>query len=161
RERGIEIPSIEWVVGPPDERTSAMANANVVAYPPYVSTAPAGKNLVGMLLAGELDALMIPFPPRGFFTPESPIVPLFPDYRSEEKASCQRVGDCAGHHVAVLRRTVFESDPTIATRLVAAFEESKRRWREDRRKLADTTPWVLMELEETAMLLGEDWQPYG
>lgn len=161
RERGVDVASIEWVVGPPDETTPAMSNASVVAYPPYVSAAPAGKTLVGMLLAGELDALMIPFPPRGFFTRESPIVHLFRDYRSEEKAYFQRVGYCPGHHVAVLRRTVFEQDPTIALRLVAAFEESKRRWRADRRKLADTTPWVLMELEETAMLLGDDWQPFG
>jgi 4,5-dihydroxyphthalate decarboxylase len=114
-----------------------------------------------MLLAGELDALMIPFPPRGFFTRDSPIVHLFRDYRTVEKAYFQRVGYCPGHHVAVLRRSVFERDPTIAPRLLAAFEESKRRWREDRRRLADTTPWVLMELEETAQLLGEDWQPFG
>ena len=161
RERGVDIASIEWVVGPPDETTPMMRNAHAVTYPPYVSAAPQGKTLVGMLLAGELDALMIPFPPQGSFTTESPIVHLFRDYRTVEKAYFQRVGYCPGHHVAVLRRSVFESDPTIAPRLLAAFEESKRRWREDRRKLADTTPWVLMELEETAMLLGEDWQPYG
>jgi 4,5-dihydroxyphthalate decarboxylase len=60
-----------------------------------------------------------------------------------------------------MRRTVFERDPSVAPRLVAAFEESKRRWREDRRKLADTTPWILAELEETARTFGEDWQPSG
>jgi 4,5-dihydroxyphthalate decarboxylase len=108
-----------------------------------------------------LDALMIPFMPRGFFTQESPIIHLFRDFRAVEKEYFQRVGYCPAIHVAALRRSVFESDPTIATRLFAAFEESKRRWREDRRRLADTTPWVLMELEETALLLGEDWQPYG
>ncbi len=161
RERGIAIGSIEWVVGPPDERSPVMSTARDAAYPPYVSDAPAGKNLVGMLLAGELDALMIPFPPRGFFERDSPIVHLFRDYRTEEQAYFRRVGYCPAHHVAVLRRSVFESDPTIAPRLLAAFEESKRRWREDRRRLADTTPWVLMELEETALLMGEDWQPYG
>jgi 4,5-dihydroxyphthalate decarboxylase len=160
RERGGDSASIEWVVGPPEETTPAMRSRNVT-YPPYVSDAPEGKTLVGMLLAGELDALMIPFMPRGFFTKESPIVHLFRDFRAVEKEYFQRVGYCPAIHVAALRRSVFESDPTIATRLFAAFEESKRRWREDRRRLADTTPWVLMELEETAMLLGEDWQPYG
>jgi 4,5-dihydroxyphthalate decarboxylase len=160
RERGIDIASIAWVVGPPEETTPAMPNPNVT-YPPYVTAAPEGKTLVGMLRAGELDALMIPFMPRGFFTQESPIIHLFRDFRAVEKEYFQRVGYCPAIHVAALRRSVFESDPTIATRLFAAFEESKRRWREDRRRLADTTPWVLMELEETALLLGEDWQPYG
>jgi 4,5-dihydroxyphthalate decarboxylase len=161
RERGVDIASIEWVVGPPEEVPSVARNTGGVTFPSYVSAAPAGKTLVGMLLAGELDALMIPFPPQGFFTRDSPIVHLFRDYRTVEKEYFQRVGYCPGHHVAALRRSVFESDPTIAPRLLAAFEESKRRWREDRRKLADTTPWVLMELEETATLLGEDWQPFG
>ncbi len=160
RERGIDIASISWVVGPPEETMPAMPNPNVT-YPSYVTAAPEGKTLVGMLLAGELDALMIPFMPRGFFTKESPIIHLFRDFRAVEKEYFQRVGYCPAIHVAALRRSVFESDPTIATRLFAAFEESKRRWREDRRRLADTTPWVLMEMEETALLLGEDWQPYG
>jgi 4,5-dihydroxyphthalate decarboxylase len=161
RERGVDITECTWVVGPPEEGTPAPRAANLPDYPAYVSAAPAGKTLVGMLLAGELDALMIPFPPRGFFARDSPIVHLFRDYRTVERAYFARVGYCPGIHVAALRRSVFERDPTIAVRLYAAFEESKRRWREDRRRLADTTPWVLMELEETAALLGEDWQPYG
>lgn len=161
RERAVDIASLTWVVGPPDDSTPILRSANAVNYPPYVSAAPEGKTLVGMLLAGELDALMVPFPPQGFFAKDSAIVHLFRDYRTVEKEYFARVGYCPGIHVAALRRSVFERDPTIAPRLFAAFEESKRRWREDRRRLADTTPWVLMELEETAALLGEDWQPYG
>ncbi|HEX5503004.1 MAG TPA: ABC transporter substrate-binding protein [Thermomicrobiales bacterium] len=161
RERGVDPASVAWVVGPPEAAAPAPRAAGATDYPPYVSAAPEGQSLVGMLLAGELDALMIPFPPRGFFTTESPIVHLFRDYRAVERAYFQRVGYCPGLHVAALRRSVFERDPTLAPRLYAAFEESKRRWREDRRRLADTTPWVLLELEETAALLGEDWQPYG
>jgi len=161
RERGVDIASIDWVVGPPETAEPAMARRGNVVYPPYVSDVDEGKTLVGMLLAGELDALMIPFPPQGFFTADSPFRHLFRDVRSVERAYFERVGYCPAIHVAALRRTVFEKDPTIAPRLLAAFEESKRVWREDRRRLSDTTPWLLMELEETAKVLGEDWQPYG
>jgi 4,5-dihydroxyphthalate decarboxylase len=160
RERGIDIGTIEWLVGRPFELAAFTRRPNT-NYPANVSDAPEDAMLVDMLLQGELDALMIPFPPPGFFSRDSPIVHLFRDYRAVEKAYFERVGYCPGIHVVALRRPVFERDPTIATRLFAAFEESKNRWREDRRKFADTTPWVLMELEETAALLGEDWQPYG
>lgn len=161
RERGIDIAGITWLVGPPEAHSPVFRPASAPVYPPYVGDIPAGQNLVDMLLAGDLDALMIPFPPRGSFAKESPIVHLFRDFRAAEQAYFARVGYCPGIHVAVMRRSVFERDPTLALRLYAAFEASKRRWREDRRRLADTTPWVLLELEETAALLGEDWQPYG
>jgi 4,5-dihydroxyphthalate decarboxylase len=44
---------------------------------------------------------------------------------------------------------------------MAAFTESKRLWLERRRKLADTTPWLLQDLVDTATTFGDDWQPYG
>lgn len=161
RERGVDIARITWVVGPVEELDAAESGAPAVTYPPYVSAAPEGRTLVQMLLAGELDALMVPWPPTGFFTPESEFVHLIRDFRAAEQAYFKRVGYCPGIHVVGMRRSVFERDPSVAPRLVAAFEESKRLWREDRRKFADTTPWVLAELEETARLMGEDWQPYG
>ena len=44
---------------------------------------------------------------------------------------------------------------------MTAFTASKRLWLARRRHLADTTPWLLAELAETAVLFGEDWPPYG
>ena len=44
---------------------------------------------------------------------------------------------------------------------MTAFTASKRLWLERRRHLADTTPWLLTELAETAAIFGDDWQPYG
>lgn len=161
RERNIDITRMTWVVGPVEDLNTTQNNRLAVAYPPYVEEAPEGKTLVGMLLTGEVDALLIPWMPRRFFTSESKIVHLFRDFRAAEKAYYRRVGYCPGIHVVALRRTVFERDPSIAPRLVAAFDASKRLWREDRRKFADTTPWILAELEETALTLGEDWQPSG
>jgi len=161
RERGVDITHMTWVVGPVEDLNTIQHNRVAVEYPPHVVQAPEGKTLIGMLLDGEVDALLIPWAPREVFTPGSRIVHLFRDFRAAEKAYYQRVGYCPGLHVVAMRRTVFERDPSVAPRLVAAFDESKRRWREDRRKFADTTPWILAELEETALTLGEDWQPSG
>lgn len=161
RERGVDITRMTWVVGPVEDLNTIQRNRLAVEYPPHVEQAPEGKTVVGMLLDGEVDALLIPWAPREVFTSESKIVHLFRDFRAAEKAYYRRVGYCPGIHVVAMRRTVFERDPSVAPRLVAAFDESKRRWREDRRKFADTTPWILAELEETALTLGEDWQPSG
>jgi 4,5-dihydroxyphthalate decarboxylase len=161
RERGIDIASVSWFVGPQESTSPPAHPGPAQTYPANVRDIPAGKNLVDMLLADELDALMIPFPPRGFFTPDSHIVHLFRDVRGVERAYYGRVGYCPGIHIAALRRSVFERGPSIALRLYAAFEESKRRWGDERRIRADTTPWLLLELEETAALLGDDWQPNG
>lgn len=161
RERGVDIAGIDWFVGRQEASSPPPHRGPAGAYPPYVRDIPEGANLVDMLLADELDALMIPFPPRGFFGKESPLVHLFRDVRAVERDYYARVGYCPGIHVATLRRSVFERDPTIALRLYDAFEESKRRWREERRVRMDTTPWLLLELEETAALFGDDWQPNG
>ncbi len=56
---------------------------------------------------------------------------------------------------------MVERDPWIIKTLMIAFTESKRLWLERRRHLADTTPWLLAELAETAAIFGDDWQPYG
>jgi len=58
--------------------------------------------------------------------------------------------------VPVIRRC-----PLIVRSLLDAFEASKRVWREHRRKLQDTSPWLLVDLEESAALFGGDWNPYG
>ena len=56
---------------------------------------------------------------------------------------------------------MVERDPWIVKSLMTAFTESKRLWVERRRHLADTTPFLLAELSETAAIFGDDWQPYG
>jgi 4,5-dihydroxyphthalate decarboxylase len=116
---------------------------------------------VDLLLAGEIDVLVAAFMPTGFFSPNSPIVPMIPDYRAAETAYYQKYGYVPAHHLLKLRREVVERDPWIVKSVMTAFTASKRLWWERRRHLADTTPWLLAELAETAALFGDDWQPYG
>ena len=99
--------------------------------------------------------------PTGFFLPDSPIVPMIPDYRSAEAAYYRQHGYVPAHHLIKLRREVVEPNPWIINSLMDAFTASKRLWLERRRHLADTTPWLLAELAQTAAVFGDDWQPYG
>ena len=157
---GVDIWKITWVIaplyGPPDATHGAVppgAPENVVSGAP-------GKSLREMLLAGEIDVMVAAFMPDDFFRPDSPIVPMT-EYRSAEIAYYKEHGYIPAHHIIKLHREVVEANPWIVKSLMTAFTESKRLWVERRRHLADTTPFLLAELSETAAIFGDDWQPYG
>ena len=158
REQGVAVESIRWLVGTVDGSSPGSVKDPL---PAHVRPAPAGQSLREMLLAGELDALMIAYPPEGFYGPASPIRRLIPDWVGAEKAYLGRVGYIPAHHVMGIKRSLFEEHPWVVKSLFDAFDRSKRVWQEGRLKLTDTTPWLLAEIEEARRLVGEDWQPYG
>jgi 4,5-dihydroxyphthalate decarboxylase len=159
RQDGVDISKITWVIAPVEGAGDA-THGNVP--PDAPSNVEAGTaSLVDLLLRGEIDVLVAAFMPAGFFGPESPIVPMLPDYRAAEKAYFLEHGYVPAHHLLKLRREVVEKDPWILASLTTAFTESKRLWQSRRRHLADTTPWLLGELVEVAHLFGDDWPPYG
>jgi 4,5-dihydroxyphthalate decarboxylase len=158
---GVDIWKITWVIAPIEGPADAGHGNVPPGAPPNVVAGPAGKSLVDLLLAGEIDVLVAAFMPKGFFSSDSPIVPMIPDYRAAERAYYQKYGYIPAHHIIKLHREVVERDPWIVKSLMTAFSESKRLWVERRRHLADTTPWLLAELAETAAIFGDDWQPYG
>ena len=157
---GVDIWKITWVIAPVEGPADAGHGSVPLGAPPNVVAGPAGRSLVDLLLAGEIDVLVAAFMPTGFFSPDSPIVPMM-DYRTAEQAYYQEHGYIPAHHIVKLHREVVERDPWIVKSLMTAFTESKRLWVERRRHLADTTPWLLAELAETAAIFGDDWQPYG
>ena len=158
REQGVDLASIAWSVGTVDGPSPGSVKDPL---PAHVRPAPAGRSLREMLLAGELDALMIAYPPEGFYRPDSAIRRLIPDWVGAEKAYLARVGYIPAHHVMGIKRSLVEQQPWVVKSLFDAFDRSKRLWQEGRLKLTDTTPWILAEIEEARTLVGEDWQPYG
>jgi 4,5-dihydroxyphthalate decarboxylase len=161
RQAGVDIWKIDWVIAPVDGPPDAGHGHVAPGSPPNVTAGPAGKSLVDLVLGGELDVLVAAFMPRGFFAPDSPLVHMIPDYRAAERAYYREHGYIPAHHLVKLHREVVERDPWVVTSLMAAFTASKRLWIERRRQLADTTPWLLQDLVDTAQSFGDDWQPYG
>jgi len=157
REAGVDIAKMEWWVGgvdgPPAKRPTG-------PLPPHVHLAAPNRTLHQMLADGELDALMCPEPPQGFYEPHSPIVRLVPNYRQAEREYFRRTGIYPVQHIIVVKRDVFDRDPQVATHLYAALERSKTTWQRSRRELA-TLPWAFAEIEETTGVMGEDWHPNG
>ncbi len=158
---GVDIWKITWVIAPVEGPADATHGNAPPDAPKNVQAGPTGKSLVDLLLSGEIDVLVAAFMPAGFFAPDSPIVPMIPDYRAAERAYFQKHGYVPAHHLLKLHREIVEREPWILKSLMTAFSDSKRLWLENRRHLADTTPWLLSELSEMASIFGEDWPPYG
>ncbi len=159
REQGVAISDIRWWVAPVDNPKTARRPQGDL--PPYVQLAPLDRSLRDMLLDGELDALMCPLPPSGFYDVASPIVRLYPDYRRVEQDYYRRVGVYSPHHIIGIRREAFERNPWVARSVFNALDQSRLLWQERRRAWAEPTPWYQAELEEITALMGHDWQING
>jgi 4,5-dihydroxyphthalate decarboxylase len=157
REQGVDLTSIAWTVGSVDGGEVSTTDT----LPSHVRFAEPGRALREMLLAGELDALECPDPPAGFYDPDSPIVRLFEDFRTEEIEYYKRTHVFPGLHVIGIRRALFDREPWVARSLFDALLESRRRWEQLRLEEGDTSPWLMADIEETMSLMGTDWQPYG
>ena len=163
RAEGVGIDEVDWFVGPIDGVTDqALGHRfSTDGLPANVQAAPEGESLVGMLVAGDLDAMMVPWPPRSFYEPDSPVVRLLPDYQQAEEEYARQVGFCPTHHILGVRASVLDEAPWIAGSLFQAFEQARKLTEERRRVLADTSPWLLADLERTHEILGRDWQANG
>jgi len=157
RERGVALDGIRWLVGPVDGGEPPAATA----LPPGVQPAPAGRSLADLLVAGEIDAVMCPWPPRLFDAPRSPIVRLYPDYRSAERDYYRRTRLYPAHHLLVLRRPLVDAHPWVVPVLYEAFVAARARSEANHRVLHESSPWVLADLEEQDRLMGADFRPYG
>ncbi len=158
---GVDIWKITWVIAPIEGVADATHGLVSPDLPANVQGGPPGKSLVNLLLDGDIDVLVAAFMPTGFFSSDSPIVPMILDYQALEKAYYHEHGYVPAHHLIKLRKEVVETSPWVVQSLMRAFTEAKRLWLKRRRHLADTTPWLLAELAQTAAVFGDDWQPYG
>jgi 4,5-dihydroxyphthalate decarboxylase len=131
------------------------------ALPAKVRQPEKGSSLSDMLLAGELDVLYCPPRPKRFDAAAGPIVRLFGDVRSVDREYFRRTGVFPPHHLIVLRREVWERDPSIARRLTDAFVRCNDAFETAQRSFPYASPWLDSELEETRAVMGEDAHPYG
>ncbi len=160
REQGISPDSIEWYVGPVDSIDPGGPSARV-ALPQGVHATPPGRSLGDLLVAGEIDAVMSPWPPRAFHEQRSPIRRLYVDYRAAERDYYRRTGIFPGHHVIVVRRPVAERHPQLLAALFDAFVRARQLSEENHRVLHESSPWVLADLEDQDTLMGPAFRPYG
>ncbi len=158
--RFIDVPpeQLQWWIGDVDE---PKITSHVYTLPHGVQSAPVGRALSDMLIAGELDALYSPPRPRRYHPVDGPIVRLFPDIRSIERDYFRATGMFPPQHLVVLRREVWEANKWIARALTDAFVGGNDVFTKAQRSFPYASPWLDAELEETEALMGADFHPYG
>jgi 4,5-dihydroxyphthalate decarboxylase len=163
RREEVSLDSISWWVGTIDGVTDQMFGHRVTApnLPSNAQVAPEGTTLQDMLLNDDLDAMMVPWPPRAFYEDNGPVVRLLPDYRRAEQEYAREVGFYPAHHLIAVRAELIDRHPEAVASLYQAFDASRKLAEQRRWALFDVTPWMLNDLEDVAAMLGPDWQAYG
>jgi 4,5-dihydroxyphthalate decarboxylase len=160
---GLALADIAWVQAGVNEpgRTEKVA----LKLPAGVTIErPAQKSLNGMLLAGELDAVMTAHAPEAFEAGDPRIKRLFPDFMPVELAYWRETGIFPIMHCIAIQTRVLEAHPWIAMNLLTAFEAAKRR--SVARAFEATAsrfpiPWSHERATMAAPLFGNEYWPYG
>ncbi|HUI97782.1 MAG TPA: ABC transporter substrate-binding protein [Xanthobacteraceae bacterium] len=122
------------------------------------------KTLVGMLEAGELDALFTARAPSSFLAGAPHIARLFPDTRAAEMAYYKKTRMFPIMHLIGIRKSLVERHPWLATSVYKAFCEAKAIAMTNLRDvnaLLVSLPFLEAETRETAAAMGDDFWTYG
>jgi len=119
------------------------------------------QSLDGLLEAGELDAVAVTSAPRAFLNGSPLVQRLFADCRAVEAEYYRRTKIFPIMHMVVIRRAIYEQDPSLAARLTQGFEAAKQLAFEGYEEDLTALPWTNLNLEYARQVLGHDVYPYG
>ena len=110
---GVDLASLDWVT---------FEEGHVAEYqdPPNVRRAPEGKQLVQMLLDGELDAAVV-----GDKYPDSRLKPLIPDPEAANRTWSRSHGGVPINHMLVIREQLARTRPDVVREIYRVFREAK------------------------------------
>jgi 4,5-dihydroxyphthalate decarboxylase len=155
---GNDTKKIMWSVGGVDAEAAVRLPDPPL---PYVRPVPAGSSLSALLVAGEIDALFAPLPPRALNPVNGPIVRAFPTFAAMEQKYFADSGCFPPQHVLVVRRASWERDRSVGRRLVDAFNESEVAFESLQRQFPYNSPWLIDEVEGAARVLGTTYHAHG
>jgi 4,5-dihydroxyphthalate decarboxylase len=111
---GVDLGKIEWI---------SFEDPHVAEYkdPSFVKRAPAGKELVQMLLDGELDAAVV-----GDKFPDPLLKHLIPDPEAAAQKWAERHHGVPINHMVVVREALSRSRPDLIREVFQRLHDSKR-----------------------------------
>jgi 4,5-dihydroxyphthalate decarboxylase len=164
---GVDAVDIHWRTGALD--AGVRHERLALTPPPSLKITPIedGETLQGLLLAGEIDALLAPNPPKAFIDGDPRIERIFPDFEAEEQAYHARTGFFPIMHVIAVRKTLADAHPDLPRALFDAFSSARdialKRlhdvWLGSANRLS--LPWLNASMERIRATLGRDYYPYG
>ncbi len=110
-DEGVDLSSIRWV-------TFEEPHVAEFRDPPNVERAPAGKEMIAMLLAGEIDAAI-----AGDLPADERIVPVYPDPQAAAQAWRQKHGAIQVNHMVVVRSQMA---PSLSDAIFRVLTESRK-----------------------------------
>ena len=166
-EYDVDLSGIHWRTGALD--AAVRKERLALALPPEIVVEPIadGETLQNLLLAGDIDAILAPAPPRAFREGDPRIFRLFPDFETAERAYYEKTGFFPIMHLVAVRRSATELNPDLPRALYDAFSEAKalavdrilQVWQGSANRL--TLPWLGATMERTLKTMGEDYWSYG
>jgi 4,5-dihydroxyphthalate decarboxylase len=114
-DHGVELDRVRWV---------SFEDAHVAEFrdPPAVERAAAGKEMLAMLLAGELDAAVVANP----VSANPRLKPVFPDPAAAAQDWYRRKRAIQINHMVVVRESLSKSNPRAVQEVFRLLLESKR-----------------------------------
>jgi 4,5-dihydroxyphthalate decarboxylase len=106
---GVDLASVHWVT---------FEDAHVAEFQDHTDRAPAGKQIVQMLLDGELDAVL------GEKVEREGLKPLFPDVAAEEKAWFAKHQVIPINHMVVVSTTLSNTRPDAVREVFSLLQQS-------------------------------------
>lgn len=115
KDYGVDLNKVHWVT---------FEDAHVAEYrdPPGVERAAAGKDILQMLLGGELDAAIF-----GGNMPDDPrLKSVIPDPEAAAQAWYKKHGTVPVNHMVVIKSALSQSDPGVAREVFRMLRDSKK-----------------------------------
>jgi 4,5-dihydroxyphthalate decarboxylase len=155
-EYGVPFKSIEWY-------TELDEDVDFTPLPELkITRVPPSKSIIGMLLDGELDAVLHADLIKPIRERDPRVGRLFPDYKAEEVKYFKKTGVFPIMHTLGIKQEIVEKYPWAAINMFNAFNESKRIAME-RLENPRIVPlaWYREAWEEQEETIGADPWEYG
>jgi 4,5-dihydroxyphthalate decarboxylase len=130
-EHGVDIDRVKWV-------TFEEAHVAEFRDPPSVERAPEGKELTAMLLAGEIDAAILPAVPT-----DPRLKPLIPNPAAAAEAWHKKYRALQINHMVVVKESLARTEPQAVREIYRLLLESKKAAKLPRPGEFDTHPFGL------------------
>jgi 4,5-dihydroxyphthalate decarboxylase len=161
---GVPVTSVGYFRG--GEEEPGRPEKIALSLPPEIrlESIPPTKTLAAMLESGEIDALYTARMPSTFAKGSGKVRRLFEDYQPVEQEYYSRTKIFPIMHAIVIRRDVYQKSPWVAQSFYKAFAKAQRIAYDELYEagaLACMLPWLVLHVEETRALMGEDFWPYG